>query len=73
MPTLAQQPLGLTPDLLHQEPSQGNPGHPGPTPVLLGPTPVLLGPILLLALMVPPLDHCQCLMICPCLEESCPA
>lgn len=47
VPTPAQLLLELILAQLPLEPSQGN----------LGPTPVLLGPILLLAPMVPPLDH----------------
>ena len=47
---LAQLPLELILAQLPLEPSQGNLGH-------LGPTPVLLEAILLLALMVSPLDH----------------
>lgn len=47
---LAQLPLELILAQLPPEPSQGNLGD-------LEPTPVLLGPILLLAPMVPPLDH----------------
>lgn len=48
--TLAQLPLELSLDLLHLEPCQGNLEDPEPTLVLLG-------PILLLAPMVPPMDH----------------
>lgn len=50
VPTPAQLPLELILAQLPLEPSQGNLGH-------LGPTPVLLEAILLLALMVSPLDH----------------
>lgn len=47
---LAQLPLELILAQLPPEPSQGNLGD-------LEPIPALLGPILLLAPMVPPLDH----------------
>lgn len=47
---LAQLLLELILAQLPPEPSQGNLGD-------LGPTPALLGPTLLLAPMVPPLDH----------------